>query len=612
MKKWLITLAAVLLLSGCGQVQETVPTAQPTQATEPPRPAETCYVSDSVTERGTDGAVKQYAMDAAVEGFTRMGDGLLVYTADAQLSLLGGEDLQVLYRRQLENPLDWTGAGMVVTGERLAYFDAETDSYVTLSGTLSMLSQAQVTGGITAGPVMASDFNTVYYAQGTGIRALDLGTGVSRLLRQENAEIVSIDGVFFGGTVLRYTRRLADGALQTCFVDSEDGSAFHTADFHGQLVSWENRYAGILTSSHPLGQTGHVVCGDLDGTLRVLETAASWERALFPGQGLVILQRMEQLGLSLRCYSLDSGSLMAAVMVPHREEYFALGCVDGGRIWLGDGVSEKFFCWDTGMTPAEENDGSLENYYSLGSPDEEGMARCMAKAEALEDRFGVVISFDRRDNRTTGVDYDGYLDYQPRMYAAALAALETALNRLPDWLPERMAQCTEKDRLEIVLVDDFDPARGYPGGEGTVSMDGGQATVWVSMSAELEQLLYHQLFHVAEVRIQNTRDGFSDWEDMNPEGFVYAGEEAYAAGMLQDSEYLTFGTNYFADEYGMVGPREDRAQIFVYAVMEGQEERFASEAMQAKLERICYLLRKAYWMDKGEMAVWEQYLLPNE
>ena len=109
MKKWLITLAAVLLLSGCGQVQETVPTAQPTQATEPPRPAETCYVSDSVTERGTDGAVKQYAMDAAVEGFTRMGDGLLVYTADAQLSLLGGEDLQVLYRRQLEIP--WTGPG---------------------------------------------------------------------------------------------------------------------------------------------------------------------------------------------------------------------------------------------------------------------------------------------------------------------------------------------------------------------------------------------------------------------------------------------------------------------------------------------------------------------
>ena len=99
---------------------------------------------------------------------------------------------------------------------------------------------------------------------------------------------------------------------------------------------------------------------------------------------------------------------------------------------------------------------------------------------------------------------------------------------------------------------------------------------------------------------------------MNPEGFVYAGEEAYSSGMLQDSEYLTFGTNYFADEYGMVGPREDRAQIFVYAVMEGQEERFASEAMQAKLERICYLLRKAYWMDKGEMAVWEQYLLPNE
>ena len=145
-----------------------------------------------------------------------------------------------------------------------------------------------------------------------------------------------------------------------------------------------------------------------------------------------------------------------------------------------------------------------------------------------------------------------------------------------------------------------------------MSMDNGQATVWVSMSEDLDRILYHQLFHVAEVRIQNTRDGFSDWEKMNPKGFIYANQAAYEAGLLKDSEHLVFGSNYFADDQGMVGPREDRAQIFVYAVLEGQGERFASEAMQTKLERICSLLRKAYWADKGEELIWEQYLLSGE
>ena len=55
--------------------------------------------------------------------------------------------------------------------------------------------------------------------------------------------------------------------------------------------------------------------------------------------------------------------------------------------------------------------------------------------------------------------------------------------------------------------------------------------------------------------------------------------------------------------------KEDRATIFEYACMPGNEEIFKSAAIQKKLQRICKGIREAYGLKKVEKEfLWEQYL----
>ena len=55
--------------------------------------------------------------------------------------------------------------------------------------------------------------------------------------------------------------------------------------------------------------------------------------------------------------------------------------------------------------------------------------------------------------------------------------------------------------------------------------------------------------------------------------------------------------------------REDRAQIFEYAMQAGNQEVFASDTMQKKLLTVCKGIRDAFGWKKTEGAFpWEQYL----
>ena len=59
----------------------------------------------------------------------------------------------------------------------------------------------------------------------------------------------------------------------------------------------------------------------------------------------------------------------------------------------------------------------------------------------------------------------------------------------------------------------------------------------------------------------------------------------------------------------MTFPHEDRCRLFVNAVLEGNESLFTTDAMQAKLKRMCQGIRESYGYEKnGKTYIWEQYL----
>lgn len=614
MKKLAMALMLTLLLCGCArQTSPTETTLPPVETTVSAEPTESFYVSGSTMERGTGGAVRLYQMDGSVIGIGRMGENLVAFDSSQTLYLLSGDNLEVQRERQLENSITWSQISLTISENGMAYYDADANSYVILDSNLVTASVVSFQEPLLTEPVISPDFTTIYYVAESGIRAMDVGNGTSRRLREEASPILSLDGLLFDGGVLSYSRQIGEDGSQTCFIDAENGSLCYTAEFQGQLVSSGNEFSGVMKLEHSLGQCKWVVVGDLEGKLQMLQPREQWESQIFPGEDLVVLQHESQVGLTLYCYNLDTGVLVSQITMPEQYNNFAYGCTDGTKIWLCDGASGRFYCWDTQRSGKGDDTDFLEDYASLAQPDQEGMNNCLRQAEKLSEQYGVKITFTQDGNRMEGVDYSGYPDYQPDLYSDALTLLEKTLKKFPDGFLQKMGKATKAGKLEIRLVDNFDPSLPIPEGTGSVDLQDGAQALLVSMCPDLEAIFCHELFHLMDTEINNSGDDLKNWSDLNPEGFEYTGSfAAYESGVLDDSEHLAFGSNYFADACGLVSPREDRAQIFLYAMMEDQQERFASDGMQTKLSRLCQLIRKIYKLDDSQQLLWEQYLLPEE
>ena len=613
-KKLVIALAAVLLLTGCGAAPEvTETTAPPVETTMPTEPVPSCYVENSPMERGTGGAVRQYQLDAPVTGLGMLGGELLLCTGNRTLILFDSDTLDVIRSRGLDHELDWNNSALVIGENGMGFYDASCQTYLTLDNNLITASTYVAQDETLTMSVINSDFTRIYYAAENGIRVLQLADGTSRLLREEHKPILSVGGMLFNDTALYYTRLNDEGKTETCFVDVQNGSLYQTADFQGQVLSWDRNYVGRMVLDHAMGQTTWLISGDLEGNLKRLKSDSIWEEALLLSNGWAVLQQSSRVGLSLYCYDMADGTLVSQITMPEQYDLLTCGAADGSRIWLCDDKGERFFCWDTAVSGGANTESVFADYAAMDTPDEIGLAQCGQLAQTIGSRHGVKITIREENNRTSGVDYSTYPDYRSDMYNAALRELERVMKDLPEDFLKKVGKFTDAGRLEIRLVDDYDPHRKESAATGYIDVADGSAAVCVSICGNIREIFFHELFHMMEVQFMNNGDGFKDWDDVNPRNFNYANSYAdYYEGKLNRSSYLSQGSSFFADAYGLISPREDRAQVFLYACLDGESGRFASPGMQAKLQMVCRVIREHISLGDEEMPIWEQYLFPGE
>ena len=86
----------------------------------------------------------------------------------------------------------------------------------------------------------------------------------------------------------------------------------------------------------------------------------------------------------------------------------------------------------------------------------------------------------------------------------------------------------------------------------------------------------------------------------------FSSQYSYLYYADRDDRSLIDGENRaFIDYYSMTFPKEDRATIFEYACMPGNEEIFKSAAIQKKLQRICRIKRKRFGSGCfGTVSIW--------
>lgn len=603
MKKLFILLFAALLLAGCAADSgETSPPTVPEETvgtTEATEPTQSFYVADTPMERGTAGAVRVYRMESPVTGISTLGGGLLVCTDGQQLYLLDKQTMSIVTQRELECAVDWNQSDLVITDDRLAYYDTGSGSYTVLDSDLLTVSAAQLNTGSGVLPVISPDMETIFYAGSNGIHALELSTGTSRTLRQEHEQIVSLDGVYFNGTLLRYTRRLSGGALQDCFISAENGRLYDTAAFQDELATWDDFYVTMLEQSHPFGTLQYLLTGQWDGEDHVLTLTDGWDKVLFPGEGLALIQRRDSVGLVVSCYDLLTGTLISQVTMPQIYSCFASGFADGGSIWLWNGDSGEFYCWDTAATSIT-GETSLFSSYSVIT-DKVSSPSYNKKARTLSEQYKVKITIMDGDNRTDGLDYSVYPDYREDYYNTALELLEQALKQFPDGFLKTMAKKTSSGYLQIHLTDDFDPATGILNTASGCDLTNKEITISVSMCDETGDLFIHQLYSAIETKILNYCDDLNKWYKLNPEEFEYGNGSIYG-------QYIEDSNRYFVNAESLTAAREDRAQLFLAAMEEGNDLLFESKPMQKKLKELCRLIRKAYSLSGDDILPWEQYL----
>lgn len=595
-----VALLLALLLGGCGQ---TAPDPQPSEATQ---------TTDTSTPARLDGqsrgSVTTYTLEqgscARILGYQE--GRCVLLTTDGQICLFQADTMEIENSRVLACAFPPDDASILVRDDQISYFDSNEGAYVTLGKNLTRISAVTIRDTIVAGPIMAEDFSTVYYCTADGVRALDMATGNSRMLRQEHGRIVSLDALLFDGSILRYTRQEEDTAQDTVFIRTDDGSQVELPPLDGPVTTWDDSYAGVMEVEQPMGLCRLILTGQRAQAPQRLDVGNRWESVLFPGEGTALVQTVTENGLLAELYRLSDGVVQASRIFENQSESFRHGWFDGTSLWLWNDDDSLLHRWNT-AADACTGESCLAPYYTLSDPDEAGLESADLRAQRLSQIYGISITLTQGDNRTNGADYDQYPDLRPGQYLSALSALHEALESLPEGL---CALLGADGQLSIELVDEFDPAQPLTSGTGSLELEAPRV-IRVSICPELKSIFYHELYHAMELTIQSRTNILERWSQYNPDGFAYTGgNSALEPGEPTESTWLEPESSCFADEFCLVSAREDRAQTFLYAMLDDQQSRFQTEAMQGKLALLSKAFRAAF-PDYGELEQvfrWEQYL----
>lgn len=607
MKQWIGILAFILLLSGCG---EATPQSSDSEAvlpavTLPAEPETGLYDPNHPVEEQTDGAVKAYSLgNSECISLAAMGEHYLLFGTN-RLTLLTGENLNESATVEIAD-LPAPDSGMLqIKDDGIAYYDRKNQKVVFLNESLRQVGALLLTDTVTGGAYLTPDWTRLYYCTQAGVQVLNLGTGVSRLLKEQTAVWQSISGGFLDGTVLRCSMQLEDGAHCTILISAETGQTLAQG---GELSSMTGSGDFYFLEKQTENDTEYIFGTGQEQPNLFLPAEPE---ALLTGKAIIqpslqmggVLQgTMQEDGILLDYYDLTTGRRTASLQLPGVSDVCCVSGMDG-IIWLFQ--NGTLYRWETAMSPVEDTAVYTAVRYTREDPDEQGLAAIKKRLQDLQLRFGVEILYWDETNAVVPWDYSFVTEYRTEPYEEAIPALEEALSQFPIAIYQWMGNAP----LKIVLVRGIyggQDAEKYKPAAGIQYYLEGDAYIALSLGDGLEQNFYHEMGHVIDTRILSSCNAYSEWSTLNPKGFRY--DNDYIKNQDRtDTQYLEGGNRYFIDMYSMSFAVEDRARILEYACMTGNGEYFISKAMQAKLRCICSGIREAFQLPEGSY-IWEQYL----
>lgn len=620
MKQWIICLLILILaLSGCtpNGPNSTVQSTQPGDTTQQSNvPAVSLYVSGSAIEKETNGAVKVYALDnGVITGIDRLDGDMVVFAHDGEktkitrFSSQEGVVKAVTACNGMVSPAD-RSAG---TGEnKLLYFDAEQNCIVVLDGVFHEIDRMNMPEGMTGTPVLSADLSTAFYYAGNEIRAMNLVTGIPRLVCKLNLQELQIVGLLINDSVIHCNVTDMDGNRYSAFYDAKTGKLLGRDADLNTIESWDENYLVQRTD----GPVEEVLLGGEDGMLTSLLVPDTNSVYVLPGSNGVVTIGKGEKGAVLTAYELSQGNALGAItMQGIMSATMAAEAPDGKFVWVAakdPNTGKDILCrWEYAVAGSDQT-VRIGTRYTPENPDIAGLADCVKLAGEIAAKYDVDILLG--SDPVEPDDYSFVAEHQVPAYKQALQTLDAAMARFPENFFKMIGKASNNPKLQINLVRAIVPNwYNVP-----ASDDGLQ--YWIEQKAymtlvvcdEIEGNFYNELCHFMDTYVNAHASQYDYWPLYNPEGFQY--DESYDKYESHaDSPYLQGENRAFINAYSMTFAHEDRATVFEYAMMDGNAEYFQSEPLQQKLTTMCKAIRRALGWRKYEGTFpWEQYLKESQ
>lgn len=609
MKRFLWLILALALLTGCtGAVEDHTPTTEPTQMIEPG-----IYTPGHTLEIQSGGAVRVFPLDGSCDSIAFMGNTLLTFDRQETTTLVtpySGQNLTQRSGAAVAGTILPSDKGLRIDQQRMGYYDSTANCIVFLDSGFQETGRSELPRNMVGTPVLSENMATVFYCTEGEVRAYSLESGINRLIRQQSAQEMSVEAVLFEDTVLMCAITDNDGNRYVEFLSTQTGESLGADTTLTALHDWQNQYF--------LQRQDHLVTEYLfsasDGSQQCFRPQAETDAVYgLLSMNAAVTVTKDETGLHLNFFDLGEGKRTAELVLENMAEASGFTAdPEQDAVWFQvteETTGRTLLCsWDVETSNVTDTAIYTAPRYTLDNPDEAGLAACREKAQDLETRFGIEISFAKEVENSA--DYSMIYEHQPTVILSALAQLEEAMSIFPEGFLVTAAENSDSQKLHIGLVRGLKRKNtGVPQGVAAQQywVDG---NTWMALSVgdTVDELFIHQLAHVLDNYVYSKNVAYDEWSKLNPKDFAYD-LSYFQHSDREDTKYLSGKDRAFIDSYSMTYPKEDRARIFDCALAEGNEELFASKTMQNKLRQFCLGIRLAYGWKKDTRAFpWEQYL----
>ncbi len=597
-----------LLLCGCAQEAPSPDAGVPTQA------APVCmYDPTAPQEAAYQGALRVYPLTMRkTQGLLPWGEDLLAFSGygSTTLTLLTGEDLAASASLTLAFELSPSDPSLQVHEDLISFYDPTSQKIRILNRELRETSYLFMAVPIQGSPILSQNRSTLYYCTGDAILAWDLDSGIHRTVKELRYDAQVLTGLHLDGTVLQC--RIQDRQrTRTLFLDTATGRILSQQAGQVRLSTLGGSYYATLDS----GGLDLLLFGQTEGSPQILcpQNPPTSHFFLPQRHAAVTASYDTEDRTVLTWYSLTAGVPSATLTLDPLQSPKSIVSTDSGHVYIltYDPAADRdtVYRWDADA-PVFASGASVcctGDYTAFREAAPEDLAQCLEYAAQISEAYGIQVHIGEEAAAIQPWDYSLEAETLPRILMQELTMLDQRLSQYPPAVLEQTIGRFSSLHLSLVRQITGTASSGSLGtATGVQFLEGSDVYIAIAAGTYSQQALYHELYHVMETHILTESSAMDQWNEWNPEFFSYSFTNTPKAGW---EDYLSGEKRAFIDSYSMTAPKEDRARVFEYAMLPGNADVFACDALQTKLSATCQAIREAYGLEKAaEVFPWEQYL----